>query len=145
MQYLLLIQRPNTGQLYSLDLTAQRSRVLLLSGWHVSLPWELSPIGIIQQQARCKCGHGCFSRHSLPRVCVPGFTVSTLIAAWPHRHVLPFHATLTTLRAETGNTLLWIIAHEFAGMVHRSASRPPAFRKQLQTALVLTTLVMLMI
>lgn len=78
------------------------------AGWHLSLPWELSPIGIIQQQARFKCGHGCFSRHAFPRICVPGFTVSTVIAAWPHphRHVgLFFHAALITLACRDGKAL----------------------------------------
>lgn len=141
-----LAHRPNTGQLHCLNPPGQRSRVLVLRGWHLSLPWEPSPIGIIQQQARFKCGHGCFSRHSFPRIFVPGFTISTLIAAWPHhRHVLPFHATLITSRAETESTFVWIFAPGFAGMVHRSVARPPAFRKQLQTALALTTLATFMI
>lgn len=46
----------------------QRSHFSSWSGWHLSLPWELSPIGIIQQQARSKCGHGCFSRRAFPRI-----------------------------------------------------------------------------
>lgn len=36
---------------------------------HVSLPWELSPIGIITQVARPLCGHGqgvLFSRRAFP-------------------------------------------------------------------------------
>lgn len=44
---------------------------------------ERSPIGIKQQQARSKCGHGCFSGRAFPRT---ARAVSTLIARCLHRH-----------------------------------------------------------
>lgn len=129
----------------------QRINLLVLSGWHLSLPWELSPTGIIRQRARSKCGHGCFSRHAFPRICVPGCTVWAVTAPrpHPHRHVLLFHVTLTTLCVETGDHFFFFFWDYCARICRngspRSVLRPPACRKQLQTAVALTIFASFMI
>lgn len=51
------------------------------------------PIGIIQQQARFRCGHGCFSRRAFLFPFFPYFDRDRSVTT--HAHVLPF---LTTLR-----------------------------------------------
>lgn len=98
------------------------------------------PIGIIQQQARFRCGHGCFSRRAFLFPFPPRVASDRSVAA--HRqHVSPF---LTTL-PEDSTSCCGLFSPGFAGMVHGDVWRPAAARKQLRTSLATATRNMLTI
>lgn len=100
------------------------------------------PIGIIQQQARFRCGHGCFSRRAFlfPFPSPPRVASDRSVPA--HRqHVSPF---LTTL-PEDSTGCCGLFSPGFAGMVHGDVWRPAAARKQLRTSLATATRNMLTI
>lgn len=98
------------------------------------------PIGIIQQQARFRYGHGCFSRRAFLFPFFPHFDSDHSVATHAQL-VLPF---LTTL-AEDWKRCCGLLSPEFAGMVAGDVPRPVAARKQLQTPLATAALNMLTI
>lgn len=102
------------------------------------------PIGIIQQQARFRCGHGCFSRRAFLFPFFPSFDSDRSVAAHA-QHVFPFLTTLRcrkTRSAAAADDRRLNLQEWFTGNVSRPAA---AARKQLRTSLTTATLNMLTI